>query len=393
MREGCLYHDAPIEGRDDDLLGRAAVADRLASLISEDPGRSCCSIGVVGPRGSGKTSVINMVRERLQESDDVFVLTFDPTLYRSGSNVMALSFFRSITADLKSLSKGSQTLKEQRPRYGRIAGDTLKVVDRTVKMKVVGELSDLSGSIVTAGDEPIMTIREKISEQLRKSGCKLVIVIDSLDLLTPKEQTQLFRLIDATARFDNTFYILGYDEKSFFKVCSNDIYSLNIQKIVQLEVRLPDPDERMVKDALRTELPKVMGRFGLEPSGYTAQACGSISPRNLRDVYRLLNGLAFKLSVRPDLCCEDLLALTYVELASPAVYDWILKNRRELCDADANPGIVDEFRRLGADERVLEAAGFLYPSLTESGIVFEDYGGDEGHVRSASSCDPFFYMS
>jgi hypothetical protein len=149
----------------------------------------------------------------------------------------------------------------------------------------------------------------------------------------------------------------------------------------------------MVKEALRNELPRVMERFDQKPDGYTDQACDSISPGNLRDVYRILNGLAFKLSVHPGLRCGDLLALTYLELEFPSMYDWVLKNRKELCDVGANPGIVEEFKKLGADERILKAIGFLYPSLTESGIVFKDYDGDDGHVRSASSCDPYFYLS
>ena len=86
-------------------------------------------------------------------------------------------------------------------------------------------------------------------------------MVDSLDLLTPKELTQFFRLIDATAGFDNTFYILGYDERSFLKISTHDVVSLNVKKAVQLEVRLPEPDGRMVKEALRTELSKVMERF------------------------------------------------------------------------------------------------------------------------------------
>lgn len=62
-----MYHsDMPIKTRDHDLLGRAPFAHNLAkTIIRYDTDDSLC-IGLCGKWGSGKTSVVNMLVNEIE---------------------------------------------------------------------------------------------------------------------------------------------------------------------------------------------------------------------------------------------------------------------------------------------------------------------------------------
>ena len=55
--------DDPIEAATQDRLGRTTFAERVAGAIKDVEGHdTSCVFGLVGPWGSGKTSVLNLVR-------------------------------------------------------------------------------------------------------------------------------------------------------------------------------------------------------------------------------------------------------------------------------------------------------------------------------------------
>jgi Cdc6-like AAA superfamily ATPase len=63
MEQWLQYQD-PITQREQDLLGFAPIADRVARRIAESPRET---VGIFGPFGCGKSSLIALVRERLRE--------------------------------------------------------------------------------------------------------------------------------------------------------------------------------------------------------------------------------------------------------------------------------------------------------------------------------------
>ena len=58
--------DRPIEGREQDRLGRRSFAEAIARHICAVPVKHGFTVAVVGEWGSGKTSVLNMVAETLK---------------------------------------------------------------------------------------------------------------------------------------------------------------------------------------------------------------------------------------------------------------------------------------------------------------------------------------
>ena len=60
-----LGTDTPIKVREQDLIGSAPFAERLADILKSAAGPEPLVIGLYGPWGSGKTSVINLVENAL----------------------------------------------------------------------------------------------------------------------------------------------------------------------------------------------------------------------------------------------------------------------------------------------------------------------------------------
>ena len=97
-----VYFDAdrPIEFRDQDRLGRRSFAEVIARQVRAVPAERGFTIAVAGEWGSGKTSVLNMVAEALQEDGDaIAVLRFNPWLF-SNADDLVIRFFRELSAQL-----------------------------------------------------------------------------------------------------------------------------------------------------------------------------------------------------------------------------------------------------------------------------------------------------
>ena len=65
-----LATDTPIKAREQDLIGRIPFTERLADILKSAAGPESLVIGLYGPWGSGKTSVINLVENALSRKDD-----------------------------------------------------------------------------------------------------------------------------------------------------------------------------------------------------------------------------------------------------------------------------------------------------------------------------------
>jgi predicted KAP-like P-loop ATPase len=92
--------DNPIEQRAEDLLGRMSIAAVIAEeMRSVDASRGFVA-AVMGPWGSGKTSLVNLARLELAKDPAIPVLDFNPWMF-SGTEQLVNSFFRELSAQLR----------------------------------------------------------------------------------------------------------------------------------------------------------------------------------------------------------------------------------------------------------------------------------------------------
>src|SRR2546423_739730 len=94
-----LSADNPIEGMAEDAVGRADLADWFADQVLAQDLSKGLVVAVLGPWGSGKTSLINLARLRFAQTG-VVVLEFNPWMF-SGAEQLVTSFFIELSAQLR----------------------------------------------------------------------------------------------------------------------------------------------------------------------------------------------------------------------------------------------------------------------------------------------------
>ena len=70
------YTDKAIENISEDKLGRSSFSKRIAEFINNYKDIESFSLGLTGKWGTGKTSIINMIRENM--SSEILVYNFNP---------------------------------------------------------------------------------------------------------------------------------------------------------------------------------------------------------------------------------------------------------------------------------------------------------------------------
>ena len=91
--------DAPISKASDDKLGRAKFAEALGEAIRRQSSQDSLVVGLYGPWGSGKTSVINMMVDHLEKSNQqedtttqVLPIHFNPWLHSTTRELVGQFF-------------------------------------------------------------------------------------------------------------------------------------------------------------------------------------------------------------------------------------------------------------------------------------------------------------
>ncbi len=93
-----MLYDTPLSDPALDGLGRAPFAKSLADSIMKMDASETFVIGLQGPWGSGKSTVLNFVREYVKQAPEekpVLVVNFNPWWF-SGSGHLFAEFFAAI---------------------------------------------------------------------------------------------------------------------------------------------------------------------------------------------------------------------------------------------------------------------------------------------------------
>src|SRR5437016_2569129 len=84
-----LYQgDRAIESPNEDRFGRAEFARRIAQVIAKRQDAGSIVVGIYGPWGDGKTSVLNMVGHFLNDFPNTITFRFNPWRFSSEDQLL-----------------------------------------------------------------------------------------------------------------------------------------------------------------------------------------------------------------------------------------------------------------------------------------------------------------
>ena len=112
--------DGPISSHDDDRFGRWPFAERVARVIATRTDPTSIVVGIYGPWGDGKTSVLNMMVEVLTGHDHVIVIPFNPWNFESEGQLIRAFFDTLSDAIGKSLTTMSEEIGKFLSKYGAV---------------------------------------------------------------------------------------------------------------------------------------------------------------------------------------------------------------------------------------------------------------------------------
>jgi len=264
-----LLADAPIADPKLDRLGRAGFARSLATSILALKGQDSVVIGLCGPWGSGKSSVLNLLVAELEKSrkkDKPLVLHFNPWWF-SGQDRLLQAFLQQLGAAVNRAEK-DKPLKKASGLLGKLStilkpvslipfiGDYAKVAQ-----EAAASASEVTKQYAEAMAADLNQIRKEIDELLGELPHRIVIIMDDIDRLTASEIGQLFAILKAVADFTNTVYVLAYDERVVRRAIHSTL-GINgktyLEKIVQLPIDLPAPDRMTLQQLFLEQLQELL---------------------------------------------------------------------------------------------------------------------------------------
>ncbi len=241
-------NDEPLTDREHDRLNRATFADRIAGVLRDLPNGTGLVIGIHGPWGDGKTTVLNLIRTELSYDSDIVVRDFNP--WRLTDEDAILRRFFSVLADAINASLSTK-YERAKAWIGKLA-EILRWIAKPLSLlwkpaeTVDGLLSKLTKVVAKGDSVGIEELRTRIIAHLAQSPKPIVVMIDDVDRLDKNETHTLFRLIKACADFPNVCYVLAFDDIAVARALG-DRYGKGdetsgrafLEKIIQVPLKLP----------------------------------------------------------------------------------------------------------------------------------------------------------
>lgn len=362
-------NDDPLAGDDAeaDHLGRRDFAKSAVGVLQHLRRSGASSVvGLVGPWGGGKTSVLNMIKSMLVDNasngnDGWLIADFNPWLYQDMATLQ-MAYFRELTSALPKQGNGRNARKMLAGFANSVApfGSLLSLVGGPDLSKPVQAVSGL-----ISPDESATKVQSQLEDALRKLGRPVLMVLDDLDRLAPDELLLTLKLIRLIGRLPNVHYIVAYDEDTLLDCLSrtglvgDDVRRGvdYLEKIIQVRLDVPPVRQHQLDRWIEGALLDLQNLHGLNFEGEAQRRLqhafyGHIRERltTPRAVKRYLGQVdAFLGAVHDEIDAVDFLVLTWFRTAEPLVYDMIERERSVLLGEVKNIETADLFGKPDKD--------------------------------------------
>lgn len=321
MSDWTLHGDRPSGPGDPDLLERGHIVDQLAGWVRSAPLDDGFVIGLTGPWGLGKTSLLMRLEAELAK--DATVVWFEPWLF-SGADQLVNRFFDEIAAELTgSGAKRARKVGSRMAEYGAALSPAATLVGGIAGQALAApkRLMDLNQTSASAQ-------RRDLRASLKKHPHRIVVLIDDIDRLSADEVREVMRLVKLVADLPGITHVLSYDRARVERALGDghEDGRAYLEKIVQASMAVPPVSRDRLRKLTVCWLREAIGERSVIPwdqERWTSMLDGGIDRylQTLRDGRRLANMVPAALDLHlAEVSSVDIVALEAVRVFDPDVH-------------------------------------------------------------------------
>lgn len=313
--------DMPISHSVSDSFEREVFAAQMAKKIQskiEGEYLGSLAIGITGSWGSGKTSFMNMIKQRITPHGRI-VINFNPWRSASPGKIIE-NFFEELRAELLSYDR------ELSRDIAKYANSLTEIDDNQITRSIKAAAGYIWGEETGSVDY------DGINASLTRINKQIIVFIDDLDRLEHLEIMEVLRIIRNTGSFGNFIYVVGYDRNYVsegLKSLNHHNYQHYLDKIFQFEFKLPEIDALVLRNNVITSLRSSLGdghqMLLTQAVDYVGQSGRCFTDRIIktqRDVIRLSNAYLFEIDgVIGEVNLVDFYFIQLIKVRYPKVFE------------------------------------------------------------------------
>lgn len=317
------------EAVDYDLLGRDIFINNLYNVIVDNKARKKFVIALVGNWGSGKSTILNIVKKKLKVHNDIIIIdSFDPWDYNDQSSMFRAMF--------------DAILKESEIKFSM--SESRKFVDMMYEMTFDSKYGKYIKKLDLRRNQNInevKKIKEMVNTYLNINNKKVIFIIDNIDRADKENVNLLFKLVGNVLNFENITYLLSYDDLKVKNIMNDDLkvdYNY-LKKIIQLEIQVPIINKGKKYNIVEKSIKNLLLLYGENKETlyrYNSLITNiSDTIKDIRDLKRYINSvITFYYRSNKRLYTIDTISIETIKMNNIELYKSIIENKRYFISED-----------------------------------------------------------
>lgn len=316
-----LVSDAALELPEHDRLDRTefakAIARSILTLAADQP----FTIGLHGPPGCGKSTVLNFVRYYLSQparlgaggiaADPVIVVSFNPSWFPDPARI-APQFFAQLGSALANAPGVSEPLQ-----------------------RASGSIERFAGALQGTVSADAYALKREIGALLLGIDTRILVAIDEIDRMDPAALAAFLNLI-STAGLPRFLFLLSFDRDAVTQsleaahVGAPEAY---LGKVIQLPFDVPEPDQFTLRQMLSISITDLFAGTPAElynEADWEQFFWQGLDPllTGPRDINRFVNALRSTYpSIKQEVNFVDFAAVQALRVFAPTMYRFLIANK------------------------------------------------------------------
>lgn len=355
MVDKLQFHSGrPLKSGDEDHLGLEPLAERLAEVLCDKSLEEGFVLGIEGPWGSGKSSLLKKTIRKLGDlAEPPTIVEFNPWLVGDKLELISEYFIaltealeRELGAATGKNDKAKTKVKEHLKKYAKHINAGAKLL--SVGSLFVPQLEAGSKAIKAilesfeeiSEPEPLHKQKEGLENALKEISRPIIVFVDDTERLDPPEVMETLRLLRSVGDLPNIIYVVAYDRTAMVRnigiaLNAEELESTGasyLEKIVQATLTIPHPEDFALRRWFKSEVLELcqtnkdspLHGEALERLELVIDKEGGRIISTPRDVIRLMNNIKITWpAVRDFVDVGDLVWIHLLKLKRPNLYHWV----------------------------------------------------------------------